>query len=169
VGRGGARPGDLLYLSGALGGPGAAVEAWSAGAAPDAAARTRFARPEARVALGAWLAAAGATAMIDISDGLLADAAHLAAASGVLLRLDPSLVPRLASVGVEAALRSGEEYELLAAAGPLDVVAAAAAGGVPLTCIGRVEATDGPPGVMVPGAGGGWVRVDRSGGWDHLS
>lgn len=139
--RAGARPGDSLYLTGALGGPGAALEAWLAGSEPDATSRERFVHPVARIAAGDWLARAGATAAIDLSDGLAGDVAHLAAASGVSCVLDLDAIPRLPGASVEQALRSGEEYELLVAAQDLDAAAFALAhAGLALTRIGRVEA-----------------------------
>ncbi len=152
--RSGARPGDTLYVTGRLGGPGQALAAWESGAQPAAAARARFAWPAARIAAGLWCAAQGATAAIDLSDGLAGDVAHLAAASGVTCVLDLDRVPTLEGVSVEAALASGEEYELLVAAPALDVAAFAAAhGGLPLTAVGRVEPTQG----------GGDVRAERAG------
>jgi thiamine-monophosphate kinase len=152
--RGGARPGDTLYVTGRLGGPGAALAAWESGATPAPTARARFAWPEARIAAGLWCAARGATAAIDLSDGLAGDVAHLAAASGVTCVLELDRVPTLDGVSVDAALASGEEYELLLAAPSLDAAAFAAAhGGLPLTAIGRVEAAQGA----------GAVRAERGG------
>jgi thiamine-monophosphate kinase len=151
--RAGARPGDQLYVTGRLGGPGAALAEWTAGGQPSAATRARFARPEARLAAGSWLAARGATAAIDLSDGLAGDVAHLAAASGACCVLDLDAIPCMTGVTVEDALRSGEEYELLVAAPALDVQAFAAAhDGLTLTPIGRVEAN-----------GGAAVRAERRG------
>lgn len=162
--RAGARPGDVLYVTGALGGPGAALAAWEQGAdasgghaparvsertsgpasTPAPEHRARFARPEARLAAGQWLAAHGASAAIDISDGLAGDIAHLAAASGVRCVLDLGAVPTLPGIAVGDALSSGEEYELLVAASDLDARAfVAASGGLSLTAIGRVEAAHG--------------------------
>jgi thiamine-monophosphate kinase len=150
--RSGARPGDVLYVTGALGGPGAALAAWEQGARrsagdvsapasePAPAHRARFARPQARLAAGQWLAAHGANAAIDLSDGLAGDVAHLAAASDVRCVLDLGAVPTVAGVSMDDALASGEEYELLVAAPAIDVQAFAAAnGGLSLTAIGRVE------------------------------
>ncbi len=152
--RGGARPGDTLYVTGALGGPGAALAAWEQGRTPDPAQRARFVAPEARIRAGLWLAEQGATAAIDLSDGLAGDVAHLAAASGVTCVLDLNRVPCVGGVGVEAALSSGEEYELLVAAPALDTAAFAAAhDGLSLTPVGRVEAA----------RGAGEVRAERDG------
>lgn len=114
VSRSGARVGDLVVVTGLLGGPGAAIQAWNAGESPTGWSRGRFAAPAPRWAEGEALAAAGATAMIDLSDGLSGDARHLAAASGVRLLLDVARVPAGPGIAPEVAMQSGEEYELLA-------------------------------------------------------
>jgi thiamine-monophosphate kinase len=138
--RSGAKAGDTLYVTGALGGPGAALTAWLTGDVPSVAARTRFAHPEARIAAGQWLAAHGATAAIDLSDGLGGDARHLAFASGLRCVIDAEAVPRLAGVSARDVIASGEEYELLVAAPSLDAAAFRAAhAGLALTQIGRFE------------------------------
>jgi thiamine-monophosphate kinase len=157
VTRVGARPGDGIWVTGTLGGPRAALEAWQRGDAPDEAARRAFAHPVPRLHAGRWLARHGARAMIDVSDGLGADAAHLAAASGVAVALELDRVP-VAGVAVPEAHRlgvppewfaaeSGEEYELLVALPePFeqdDVLAFRSAAGMPLTRVGRVRAGAG--------------------------
>ena len=119
----GARPGDGVWVTGTLGGARAALTAWLRGAAPDPAARQRFARPEPRLGEGRWLAGHDARAMLDLSDGLAGDAGHLAAASGVAVRLELELTPRHSAVSDEAerqgepapvfAAKGGEDYELL--------------------------------------------------------
>ncbi|HEX3236226.1 MAG TPA: thiamine-phosphate kinase [Gemmatimonadales bacterium] len=128
VGRHGARPGDLLWVTGALGGARAALAAWRRGDEPSVEARAAFARPEPRIEAGRWLAAHGAHAMIDLSDGLGGDAEHLAAGSAVSLELALEAVPvapaavaeaRRAHAAVETfAAEGGEDYELLAALPP---------------------------------------------------
>ena len=147
VPRSGARPGDVVVVTGLLGGPGAAVRAWEAGERPTAWCRARFAAPAPRWAEGEALAAAGATAMIDVSDGLAGDARHVAAASGVQLILDATRVPTGPGVPVALAMQSGEEYELLATmpAAAYERLAArwADVSSVPLTVVGRVEPADG--------------------------
>ncbi len=112
--RRGARVGDALWVTGALGGPLAAVRAWQEGREPDAGARERFARPVPRVAEAGWLREHGATAMIDVSDGFMGDAAHLAAASAVQCVIESERVPvHGAADAPRDALVSGEEYELV--------------------------------------------------------
>jgi thiamine-monophosphate kinase len=114
--RSGAAPGDGLWVTGALGAPAAAVRSWLAGRQPSEAARDRFARPVPRVAEAKWLSDAGATALIDLSDGLVPDAGHLAAASRVACRIDAEWVPvHRGAGGRDDALAGGEEYELLCA------------------------------------------------------
>lgn len=165
--RAGAKPGDLLFLTGALGGPGAALDAWERGAAPLAAHRARFVHPEARIAAGLWLAQRGAHAAIDLSDGLAGDVAHLAAASGVTCVLDLNAVPCVTGVNVDAALASGEEYELLVAAPALDAAAFATAhGGLSLTVVGRVEQAIGPAAVRAERDG---RPAELPGAHDHFA
>ena len=129
-------------MTGTLGGPGAALAAWNAGGKATGWARDRFAAPVPRFAEGARLAAGGVDAMLDISDGLAADARHLAAASGMRLRIDASRVPVGSGVTALQALASGEEYELLIAASPAVAVALqvdwSTHSQVPLTDIGEV-------------------------------
>lgn len=165
--RNGAQPGDSLYVTGALGGPGAALDAWERGGSPSAEHRARFARPTARIREAAWLAAHGARAAIDVSDGLFADARHLATASGVTACIELEAVPRVAGVTTGDALRSGEEYELLVAAPRLDEHAFARDFELPLTRVGSVEpAVHAVPGARVRSRG---VFVDLPAGHDHFS
>jgi thiamine-monophosphate kinase len=100
-GRGGARPGDQLVVTGPLGGAGAAFR------------RQSYVRPPLRLAEGRELAKT-AHALLDISDGLAVDAAHIATRSGCRVVLELERVPR--AEGAELAdLGFGEDYELLAA------------------------------------------------------
>lgn len=163
VRRDGARPGDVLAVTGALGGAAAGLmldESPGTGAGLEEtvahALRRRQLRPEPRVAEGRALAALGLTAMIDVSDGLAGDAAHLATASSVALVIDCERVPLEAGVaavarvrgqtGAELAVSGGEDYELLVALDAAAVEPARAALaelGTPLTAIGGVEAGAG--------------------------
>jgi thiamine-monophosphate kinase len=157
VTRAGAVPGDGVWVTGALGAARAALEAWQRGVEPDAEARRRFARPVPRLHAGRWLAHHGAHAMLDLSDGLGADASHLAAASGVAIALDLERVPVAASVAAAASLagvtpeqfaaESGEDYELLVALPATfvtdDALAFQSIAGLPLTRVGEVRAGAG--------------------------
>jgi thiamine-monophosphate kinase len=162
IGRDGARPGDLVAVTGALGGSGAGLALLDGSGSPDAAGLTpavaqrlhhRYATPEPRFAAARVLQQLGATAMIDVSDGIATDARHLARRSGVTLQLTLADLPRDEGVdavagrlGIEPAVfaaTAGEDYELCvclpgAARGQLaaDPELRAALG--PLTWIGRV-------------------------------
>jgi thiamine-monophosphate kinase len=166
--RHGARPGDSLWVTGALGGARAALLAWQNGRRPAEGARARFAHPEPRLDQGAWLVAQGARAMLDLSDGLAADAGHLAAASGVSVRIDLNRVPA-DPAGLEEAERSGESPGTFAARGGEDyelLVAMPAeftgTGAVGLTRIGEVQ----------PGSGARFLldgAEQRLAGFDHFA
>jgi thiamine-monophosphate kinase len=155
--RSGAIPGDEVWVTGELGAAGLFVAQMRAGEAPDAAARARFAAPAPRTREARWLAERGLpTAMLDLSDGLAGDAAHLAAASGVAVLLARELIPVHPSVrrhtaseedALRLALAGGEDYELCftAANGEVEphVRDFGAAFGIPLSCVGRVAGGDG--------------------------
>lgn len=163
--RSGAHPGDTLWITGQLGGPAVAIAAWSEGRQPTPEARARFAHPLPRIREAQWLVTAGATAGIDISDGLGGDAGHLAAASGVRIAIDAEALPRLAEADVSTAQRSGEEYELLVTTNSsFDAAAFQKEFGLSLTRIGTVE--EGEPGVDLLIGG---ERVASPAGYDHFS
>ncbi len=145
--RSGAAPGEGLWVTGALGGPAAALAAWLAGGEPEQTARERFAHPRPRIAEALWLRDEGATAMIDLSDGLIGDAGHLAAASGVRCVIEDERVPVHPAASPRGALVGGEEYELLAAL-PRETDNELAAAfedtfGIRLTRVGRVAEGQG--------------------------
>jgi thiamine-monophosphate kinase len=164
--RAGAHAGDILYVTGLLGGSVAALQALQTGGSPRAEHRERFASPRPRLDEARWLAERGASAAIDISDGLLADAGHLAAASRVAIELDPSRYPCASGVSTAVASWSGEEYELLVAFPPNyipDFATFRERFGLPLTAIGRVTSGEG---VHERGSA---VRVEFQKGHDHFS
>lgn len=169
LGRSTARPGDQVAVTGLLGAPALALRAWLAGGEPAAAWRERFVRPVPRLAEARWLAARGARAAVDVSDGLASDLAHMAHASGTRIVVEAGRVPTVPDADWRTALASGEEYEV-AFAIPADVPFNALADefqhefGLPLSRVGHVEA--GEPGVEVRADG---ARVDLPSGHDHFS
>jgi thiamine-monophosphate kinase len=167
VTRAGARPGDRLALCGRIGWSAAGLAVLARGFRSPVAVVGAHRVPEPPYAAGPQAARAGATAMIDVSDGLLADLGHVARASGVLMDLNTERLPvpqRLvevgAALGVEPLhwLLTGGEDHALAATFPPDAVLPEG-----WTVIGSVEAGD--PGVLVDG------RVYSGGpaGWDHFA
>lgn len=165
--RSGAIPGDVLAVTGDLG---------------DAAARLRdettpYRPPQPRLRAGVALATSGLVhAMMDVSDGLAADVAHLAAASSVGVTLDASAIP----VGAEAtrvsrsygldpldlALHGGEDYELLLALPPGAAQRAQTEiAPLPLTVIGRVT---GPEDGLCLRVASGAVHPLPTKGWAHF-
>jgi len=120
--RSGARPGDLIFVSGVPGEAAAGLTVVQNEMSGDAAAqlRTRFLRPEPRIALGRHLRTI-ATAAMDISDGLLTDLDKLCVGSGCGARIDVNASPRSGAMQqrcdeptcLECALAGGDDYELL--------------------------------------------------------
>jgi thiamine-monophosphate kinase len=179
--RTGARPGDVLCVTGALGAAASGLALLSAEAArmvgasdllqahPGLARAHR--RPSARLTEGIALAASGARAMIDLSDGLGSDAGHLLTADVPGVVIDPDALPCAPGVievaallrtdARETAVAGGEDYELAVALEEAAVEAARAAiAPTPLTTVGRFDVGDGVR----------WTsgeRVPR--GWDHFA
>jgi thiamine-monophosphate kinase len=182
VPRGGAEAGDVLVLTGEIGGAAAGRllldQPALADAVPEATAerlRARQLDPAPRLRSGHALAHAGARAMIDLSDGLAGDAGHLT--GGVALAIEAAALPLAAGVAEVAAasgrdplqltVSGGEDYELLAALPPQALAeasrAVAAAGETTLTRIGVVAAGDG---VQIRLPGGGLLEAE---GYDHFA
>jgi len=176
--RSGARPGDALAVTGALGGSGAGLAVLRAGgpvSEQEEQLAQRHLRPRARVEEGLALRQSGLVhAMLDVSDGVAADALRLAEASGVRAVIEAARVPlaegakasaeRLGCDVNEWGLSGGEDYELLLATGPdaVDGLSEMLARlGCSLTVIGRCEAGEG---VCISGH-------ERSirGGFDHFA
>ncbi|MFY9724791.1 MAG: thiamine-phosphate kinase [Bryobacteraceae bacterium] len=151
--RDGARAGDAIYVSGALGGSALGM------AARRGKAWRRHARPEPRLALGRFLReTVGATAAMDLSDGLSLDLARLCAASG--LGAEIAAPPVWPGATLAQALHGGEDYELLFTAPPRAPVPAAFQS-IPLTRIG-VMRRQNPGKVIMAG------EPLAPGGYDHF-
>jgi thiamine-monophosphate kinase len=171
--RHGAHVGDLLYVTGRFGEAALGVRALGASRAARGPAVQRFRMPPTRWRSAVRLARSGVlSAMIDVSDGLVQDLAHLCGASGVGARIELARVPTTAAVrraGIVLALTGGEDYELLCAVPARHrrrVERLAAKLDTPLTYIGAC----GPrsAGVQVVDARGRAVRLS-SGGHDHFA
>jgi thiamine-monophosphate kinase len=183
VARSGARPGDLLVLTGELGAAAAGRllldrRALGDGLSPPTADRLRDRQldPTPRLRSGRALAGAGARAMIDLSDGLAGDALHIAEAADVGLRIDAGSLPLAEGVAevaaaagqdpLQLAVSGGEDYELLAALPPDRLGSAsrlvAEAAESALTTIGEVTRGEGVE-LRLPGGG-----LLEARGYDHL-
>jgi thiamine-monophosphate kinase len=176
--RSGARPGDLVAVTGSLGAAAAGLRLLledPVGAEARAPALvSAYRRPQPRLEVAPILVTAGIRTAIDVSDGLVADLGHICEESGVAAEIEAGRVPvhpdatRL--FGADAltlALTGGEDYELVFTGPEATVGGVAARSPVPVTVIGRI--LDGPPGqVRVLGPGGEELRLERA-GWDHLA
>lgn len=160
--RSGARPGDRLFVTGSLGRSAAGLRLLRAGGPddrggpPDSDLIRAHRRPVARLAAGEAARRAGASAAIDLSDGLAADLVHLTVASGVGAALEG--IPVADGATRQEGLAGGEDYELLLATGAPDALVTAfqsvdLAPPIPVGwCTGRpgVRTLDGEP---LPAAG----------------
>ena len=185
--RSGARPGDLLYVTGRLGGAAAGLARLTELAAASGPRRESAGRagalkvpkglegllaahlyPQPRIAQGLWLRRRGlASAAIDLSDGLSTDLAHLCAESAVAAEVEAALLPIGPGANLEPALHGGEDYELLFTAPPAALLPKSI-GGVPVTCIGKiVRLGNGRPPVTLVTAQG--KRALEPSGWEHFS
>jgi thiamine-monophosphate kinase len=178
--RSGARPGDLLYVTGSLGGAAAGLArlAALAEAQPGRAHPPRIPKkleallaphlfPQPRIAQGLSLQRRGlASAALDLSDGLSTDLAHLCAESRVAAEVDASLLPIHPAATLAQALHGGEDYELLFTAPPTVRLPRAIAG-VPITRIGRIlKSRAGQPAMTLLTQQGSQPLQPH--GWEHF-
>lgn len=180
--RSGAKPGDLLYVTGSLGGAAAELSAMLTRtpriAKTAATANHPQTYPQPRIAVGhALLRRSLATASIDISDGLSTDLAHLCASSNVAAELDQSAIPlhpltrKLApETALNLALHGGEDYELLFSA-PASIRIPRQLAGIPITRIGQFTRKNArrpqmtlltPNGTRIPLTPQGWEHFSNS-------
>jgi thiamine-monophosphate kinase len=169
VTRAGARPGDRVAINGRLGWSAAGLALLRAGRADDpdpeiAALVAAHRRPQPPYAAGPAAAAAGAAAMIDVSDGLLADLGHIASASGVTINLESARIQPDAAVAAGARVLDADAMDWVLAGGEDHALAASFPAG-----------TVAPDGWQIIGdvAEGSGVTVDGSprkgqSGWDHF-
>ncbi|HEU5341276.1 MAG TPA: thiamine-phosphate kinase [Edaphobacter sp.] len=177
--RSGAKPGDLLYVTGQLGGAAAELARMLKHKRPVKAGPAEghpHLFPEPRLAAGRALLKRGlASACIDLSDGLSTDLAHLCRASGVHAEVEQSLLSihslagRLpAEAALHAALHGGEDYELLFAA-PAGVRVPKSIAGVSVARIGRVmPKREGRPLMVLVKPDNRRVALEPA-GWEHFS
>jgi thiamine-monophosphate kinase len=168
--RSGARPGDSIYVTGALGAPSLALDRLRQGGRLGVE-RARHFRPEARVAVGQWLRRHGVpSAMIDISDGLSTDLEHICEESYVGAEIEARAIPRARVggrakpdfAGLDYALHGGDEYELLfTSSQPV----ASKIEGIRVTKIGQINKRIG----MRLVNGEGKMRAFHGQGWEHFS
>jgi len=187
--RSGARPGDLLYVTGTLGGSAAALQrleilssgnqAAAPGLSPEAAMAKRMRDlasatltphlyPRPRISQGLWLQGQrAARAALDLSDGLSTDLTHLCEESGVAAEVEAAMLPVHVGATQAQALNGGEDYELLFAASPSARLPRSIAG-VPITRIGRIVKTHrGQPTVTLLTAQGPQPLEPH--GWEHFA
>lgn len=165
VARSGARPGDRICVTGTIGGSWGGLTLLRAGRGDESPALVeRHLRPRARAAEGRALAEAGATAMIDVSDGFAIDLARLMRASGTGCQVDAAAVPIDPALDVfgeadllRSAILGGEDFELLATLPP---EAEPPAG---VTIVGEV--TEDP---SLRLGDDDLEEMGRDKGWDHL-
>lgn len=167
--RSGARPGDVVALNGRLGWAAAGLAVLGRGFRSPRLAVAAHQRPEPPYAAGPQAAATGATAMIDISDGLLADLGHLAAASGVAVDVATGRLPVGEPVAAVAAAMNADPLRFVLTGGDDHALVATFPGHVSLpsgwTVIGRVLEAEQDQPVTVDGR----APAPGTRGWDHFA
>jgi len=167
--RSGASPGDRIYVTGSLGGSAATLKQLFAGKAIKPAKSNSHFYPHAKLEVGNWLRKQlRASAMIDISDGLSVDLAHICDESGVAAILISNKVPIARNADLELALHGGEDYELLFTVPPRAKVPARIAG-VMVTEIGEIRnRRDYSSAIQILGNNGKVTSLPQR-GWQHFA
>lgn len=173
--RAGARPGDVVFVSGTIGDAGGGLAVLKGEGRDDGSLVARYRLPTPRLALGRALRGL-ATAGLDVSDGLVADLGHIAEVSKVAIAVEAAAIPRSdalralwgdSAASIARAATAGDDYELAFTA-PVSardaVKAAATEAGMPVTEIGRVEQGEG---VRLLNEQGAEIPVSRT-GWTHF-
>jgi len=176
--RSGARAGDLLYVTGALGGANAGLARIGELASAARVNPPRIPKkleallaphlyPQPRIRQGLWLQRHGlASAALDLSDGLSTDLAHLCEESGVAAEVEAALLPIHPAATLPQALHGGEDYELLFTA-PVSARLPRSIAGVPVTRIGRiVKPRPGQPAAILLTQSGPLPLESQ--GWEHF-
>jgi thiamine-monophosphate kinase len=165
--RSGARPGDLIYVTGELGASTAALKQLFAGRRLRASNSSRHFFPEPRLAVGSWLRRRDlATAMIDLSDGLSIDLGHICEESRVSALIDSRKVPISRDATLQLALHGGEDYELLFTAARTTKIPASVQG-VKVTQIGSITRKDYRSAIKILDDNGK-QRTLQPLGWQHF-
>ncbi|HET6844797.1 MAG TPA: thiamine-phosphate kinase [Candidatus Angelobacter sp.] len=168
VSRSGARPGDRIYVTGELGGSAATLKQLYAGQKVRPTRANRHFYPLPRIQAGQWLRKHGASAMLDLSDGLSVDLAHICEESRVSAIVKVDSLPIAKQADLHLALHGGEDYELLFTAPP-KVKIPRAIHGLRVTEIGMIEPAKKsrtPLSIQHPD---GRIRALKPSGWEHFS
>jgi thiamine-monophosphate kinase len=166
--RSGARPGDRIFVTGSLGGPAAVLKQLYAGKKIKPARTNSHFYPLPRIKVGRWLSKHGlATAMIDLSDGLSVDLAHICKESLVSAKIIAGQIPVARGASLELALHGGEDYELLFTASPRNRMPRQIAG-VRVTEIGVITNLNNYSAAIQILGENGKERLLPQRGWQHF-
>ena len=168
--RSGARPGDRIYVTGSLGGSAATLKQLYAGKAVKPTRSSTHFYPTPRIEVGTWLRKHRlASAMIDLSDGLSVDLAHICQESQVAATITADQIPIGKGADLQLALHGGEDYELLFTA-PKRTKIPSKIAGIEVTEIGQVKIwnlSDYSSAIQILGQNG-TVRPLAQRGWEHF-
>ena len=166
--RSGARPADRIYVTGSLGGSATVLKQLRAGERVKPAKSSPHFYPEPRIQVGRWLQRRGlATAMIDLSDGLSVDLAHICEESRVSALVHGAKLPLAKGSRLELALHGGEDYELLFTVARRAHVPGRIAG-VKITEIGEIRNRSNYSSAIRILGENGRVSVLPQRGWEHF-